>query len=112
MDTYGLVFSDLTDPEEVYENVLSGTWAPYSVVSASEEDIEDYATGVTYEYVPVVAPTRGDLDRLQQWSTPWATSSVKVVFSSDTSVWTRCAVLEMQPNQALANVTSARVWRK
>ena len=108
VDPYGLVFSDLADPDEVYENVLSGTWAPYSVVSASEEDIEDYVTGVTYEYVPVVAPTRGDLDRLQQWNTPWATSSVKVVFSPDTLVWTRCAVLEMQPNQALAqNVTGA-----
>ena len=107
-DAYGLVFSDLADPEEVYENVLSGTWAPYSVVSATEEDIEDFIMGVTYDNVPAVAPTRGDLKRLQQWNTPSATSSVKVVFSPDKSVWTRCAVLEMQPNQTLSeNATGA-----
>ena len=105
---YELVYNDLMDEEEVYEGFLGGTWAPYSVVSYTEADVEDPATGVTYEYTPLFAPTRGDLIRLQQWNTPASTSSVDVVFTSDRDKWTRCPVLEMQPNNVLAeNATDA-----
>ena len=105
---YELVYNDLMDEDEVYEGFLGGTWAPYSVVSYTEADVEDPATGATYEYTPLYAPTRGDLIRLQQWNTPESTTSIDVVFTSDTDKWTRCPVLEMQPNSVLAeNATGA-----
>ena len=105
---YELVYNDLMDEDEVYEGFLGGTWAPYSVVSYTEANVEDPATGTTYEFTPLYAPTRGDLIRLQQWNTPESTTSIDVVFTSDTDKWTRCPVLEMQPNSVLAeNATGA-----
>ena len=48
------------------------------------------------------------MQRLPQWNTPEAVTSVDVVFTSDRSKWTRCPVLEMQPNVVLAeNATGA-----
>ena len=45
---------------------------------------------------------------MQQWNTPESTTSVDVVFTSDRDLWTRCPVLEMQPNDILAqNATGA-----
>ncbi len=105
---YELVYNDLMDEDEVYEGFLGGTWAPYSVVSYTESDVEDPATGTTYEFTPLYAPTRGNLIRLQQWNTPKSTTSVDVVFTKDRDKWTRCPVLEMQPNTVLAeNATGA-----
>jgi hypothetical protein len=99
---FELVYNDLMDEEEVYEGFLGGTWAPYSVVAYTEADVEDPTTGNVYDFEPLYAPTRGDLVRLQQWNTPESTTSVDVVFTSDRSKWTRCPVLEMQPNDNLA----------
>jgi len=105
---YELTYDDLMDEEELYEGFLGGTWAPYSVVSYTNADVEDPATGATYEFLPLYAPTRDDLKRVQQWNTPESTTSVDVVFTSDRSKWTRCPVLEMQPNDILAqNATGA-----
>ena len=100
---YELAFNDLMDEEEVYEGFLGGTWAPYNVVAGTDSDVEDSNSGEVLEYVPLYAPTRADLDRLQQWQRPEATTSVDVVFTSDRSKWTRCPVLEMQPNPLLAD---------
>ena len=97
-----LVFSDLLDTEGQYENVWDGTWAPYSAVAYTESDVEDIYTGLQYDHIPTVAPTRSSIVRVPQWDQPGATSSVKIVFSSDSAVWTRCPVLEMQPNPTLA----------
>ena len=105
---YELVYNDLMDEEEVYEGFLGGTWAPYCVVAYTEANVDDPATGFTYEFTPLYAPTRGNLIRLQQWNTPESTTSIDVVFTSDRSKWTRCPVLEMQPNDVLAeNATGA-----
>ena len=100
---YELAFNDLMDEEEVYEGFLGGTWAPYNVVAGTDSDVEDSNSGEVLEYVPLYAPTRADLDRLQQWQRPEATTSVDVVFTSNRDLWTRCPVLEMQPNPLLAD---------
>ena len=77
-------------------------------MSYTSADVEDPATGQTYEFLPLYAPTRDDLERTQQWNTPEATTSVAVVFTPDRSKWTRCPVLEMQPYDILAqNATGA-----
>ena len=90
------------DEDEVYETFLGGTWAPYNVVAGTDSDILDPATGTTYDFIPAFAPTRKGLQRLPQWNSPEAVINVDVVFTSDRSKWTRCPVLEMQPNDVLA----------
>ena len=105
---YEETFNDLMDEDEVYETFLGGTWAPYNVVAATDSDILDPATGTTYDFIPAFAPTRQGLQRLPQWNSPEAVINVDVVFTSERSKWTRCPVLEMQPNDALAeNATGA-----
>ena len=99
---YEEAFNDLMDEEEVYETFLGGTWAPYNVVAATDANIFDPSTGITYDFIPEFAPTRQGMQRLPQWNTPEAVTSVDVVFTSDRSKWTRCPVLEMQPNVLLA----------
>jgi hypothetical protein len=102
------VYDDLADPNEAYESFLDGTWAPYSVVSYTATDVENIYAEVVYDYAPSVAPAREGLIRLQQWNTPSSTSSAMVVFTSDSIRWTRCPVLEMQPNAVLSqNATGA-----
>ena len=95
-------FSDLYDEEEVYESVLEGTWAPYSAVAATRTDVFNPADDSLYAFIPRVAPTRSGLTRLPQWNIPKATTSVHLVLTSDKTKWTRCPVLEMQPDASLA----------
>ncbi|MEO0403889.1 MAG: hypothetical protein AAF193_03365, partial [Bacteroidota bacterium] len=90
------------DGDEIYEGVVGGTWAPYVLVS--------YTADVTFQganssvQFPLVAPTteelRGPVSNL--YSTIEGVHNVDVVFTSDRNQWTRCAVLEMQPNADLA----------
>ena len=95
-------FNDLFDEEEIYEAVLDGTWAPYSAVSATLTDVFNPSEDSVYAFFPGVAPTRQGLTRLPQWNKPTALTSVHLVLTSDKTQWTRCPVLEMQPNPSLA----------
>ena len=89
------------DEGEQWEGVLFGTWAPYCLVSWTDD--VTFADGSTAPY-PVVAPTTGAL----KWNLgpitdaiP-GTNNVDVVMTSDKTKWTRCPVFEMQPNEDLA----------
>ena len=89
------------DEAETWEGVLFGTWAPYCMTSWTA-DIT-FSDGTTAPY-PTVAPTTNDL----KWNLgpitdaiP-GTNNVDVVMTSDKSLWTRCPVFEMQPNEDLA----------
>ena len=101
---YELTYDDLMDEEELYEGFLGGTWAPYSVVSYTECDVEDPANRATYEYLPLYAPNARRPRSVCSNGTPESTTSVDVVFTSDRDLWTRCPVLEMQPNDILARL--------
>ncbi len=92
---------DPLDENEQYEGVLFGTWAPYPLVSWTKD--VTFADGSTAPY-PTVAPTTDAL----KWNLgpitdaiP-GTNNVDVVMTSDKSLWTRCPVFEMQPNEDLA----------
>lgn len=65
------------DPRSIYEKVLSGTWAPFALVSR-------YNDGPAYNTATTVQ-IAGNIKRI---------SSVDVVFTSDKSKWTRCPVFE------------------
>ena len=71
------------DPDEVYEKVLGGTVAPYALTSY-------YIHGPAYN---AASMTRASLSQIK---------SVDIVFTSDKSKWTRCAVVENQYNTAFS----------
>ena len=77
-NAYEETFNGLMDEDEVYETFLGGTWAPYNVVAATDSDILDPATGITYDFIPAFAPTRQGLQRLPQWNSPEAVINVDV----------------------------------
>ena len=90
------VFNDVADqdPDAVYEDVVNGTWAPYKLVSyykdgPAYDNNSDYNDGLPTSIV------YNDMRNLQ---------SVKVVFTSDKSKWSRCVVLESQDNPPWSEV--------
>ncbi len=100
------------DDEQVYENVLEGTWAPYRL-SADH----------SYGPVPTWKSERSDAqsnDRSELFftkDTPFELESnqlnflqsVDIVFTSDTSKWTRSPVLEMSDTLSLDDVKRGRL---
>ena len=100
-----VVFNDLKagnplDEDEKYEGILGGTWAPYCLVSFTDD--VTLATGETVQ-MPNIAPTIKGLEGdLSPYSGISGLNNVDIVLTSDKSNWTRCPVLEMQPVEALA----------
>jgi hypothetical protein len=87
-----LDWSDIpdVDPDQVYEKVLNGTWAPYALTS-------------TIIYGPAnssAQPTAIEFDKQR-------IPSVNVVITKDKSKWTRCAVIEMAENNSDDNYTNS-----
>ncbi|MDP4952392.1 MAG: T9SS C-terminal target domain-containing protein, partial [Flavobacteriales bacterium] len=101
-----VVFDDLKpgaplDETEEYEGVLGGTWAPYCLVSYTDEVTPLGATESVL--MPMVAPTIEDLSGdISLNSNVSGLNNVDVVLTSDKSLWTRVPVLEMQANVDLA----------
>lgn len=97
----GVTGDPFTDKSEIYEGVLSGTVAPFCLVSAS-------VTLADGSWANSAAPTnssiRGDLSPIspQNISSIKGLNNVDIILTPDKSKWTRCAVLEMQPNSSLA----------
>jgi hypothetical protein len=85
------------DPDEDYESILRGTWAPYCQTS--------WSATVDNVHLVNVAPRKADMvnpnfdhhkARLKDLN------NVDVVFTSNRNEWTRCPVLEMQSNEERA----------
>ena len=100
-----VVFNDIKagnplDEDEVYEGILGGTWSPYCLVSFTDD--VTLPTGETVK-MPNIAPTVKGLEGdLSPFSGINGLNNVDVVLTQDESKWTRCPVLEMQPEEALA----------
>jgi hypothetical protein len=100
-----VVFNDIKagnplDEDEKYESILGGTWAPYCLVSFTDE--VTLASGETM-MIPNIAPTIKGLEGdLSSFSGINGLNNVDVVLTSDKSLWTRCPVLEMQPVEELS----------
>ncbi|MGM0625454.1 MAG: hypothetical protein ACQES0_06215, partial [Bacteroidota bacterium] len=67
------------DPDQNYEKVLNGTWAPAILTS-------------NFKYGPLYDRSQMSLDKFS------TLSSVDVVITPDKSKWSRCVVLEMNEN--------------
>lgn len=81
-------FNDYTidDPDEKYEGLLEGVWAPYCLASST-----GYYAIIDSSYINTVTLT---MIRDVQ--------SIDVVFTNDKSKWTRCPVIEAQDASNLA----------
>jgi hypothetical protein len=93
----GTTISDYTgiDDNEVYEKVLSGSWAPYKLVSKDPVGPKWSSVG---EALITLSPTA---------DTKTGISSIDVIFTADKSKWTRAAVVETGSNFSL-NMGNAR----
>ena len=81
------VFNDIEgDPDGIFEDVVNGTWAPYRLVSYYKDGPGYDNTSVFTDNHPI-SQTGNRLRSLQ---------SVKIVYTSDKSKWSRCVVLESQ----------------
>ncbi len=76
------------DNEQEYEKVLGGSWAPYRLCAFSATDLS-YKGGPAWNKFNVLSLLKN-------------VASVDVVITSDKSKWTRCPVIEMQDETALA----------
>ncbi len=86
------------DDDQLYEDILGGTWAPWALVGQapfqpSEPDIANQTQLVNPQNTPS-AQTRAS--KISE------TPSVQIHITGDKSKWTRAAVLEMEADPALA----------
>lgn len=78
------------DPNEDFEKILNGTWAPYRMTSK-------------YEHGPQWAQF-GILNKLDNLY------SVDIIFTADKSKWTRCAVIETGEDQNLSEGGAQKMY--
>lgn len=83
------------DPSEEYEQVLAGTWAPYRLCAYTDAN-----------FYAAAAPAWRSTFYGNQLS---ELASVDIVFTPDTSKWTRSVVLEMQDEPSLAQGNAAKL---
>jgi hypothetical protein len=98
-----------TDPQEKYERLIGGTWAPYCLVSYSDY-VDPDSTPVNL-VAPTIKNMRGDQSPLSYAyaSNLIGLNNVDVVITSDKSKWTRCPVFEMQMNRSLSEGNKSKM---
>jgi len=80
------------DPDKKFTKILSGGIAPHCLV------------GYQSDYMPLAYPTffnKSQFSQARQYSSISRLSSIDIVFTSDTSLWTRCPVIELGRNKLL-----------
>ncbi len=75
-------YTEYLDDNQYFEKILGGTWAPYKFVSSGQYGIAN-------------SSIRSSLDLQKKQPI----SSVDIVITSDTSMWTRSCVIEMCENE-------------
>lgn len=74
------------DPDQYFEKMLNGTWAPFKFTS-------------DFKYGPALKSARA-IQAIEKFE---PISSVDLYITSDTSMWTRCCVVEMCENEWTTN---------
>ncbi len=82
--------SDPYDPDEVYESIAEGTWAPLLLTNA-ERNSGQYVPGPMYK-----SNCKTGMDVLFR-----RLGSIDIVLTADKSKWTRCPVIETGMEQSL-----------
>ena len=75
------------DPDAIYETVLGGTWTPYMFAETGKTDT---VVGASHGEIQVDSKSRESCSFTD-------ISGVDVVFTSDKTKWSRCAVIELCP---------------
>lgn len=83
----------LYDPEEDFENIINGTWAPYGMTKSYSFISNEWGVRLTTQQL-----TPAEMVNVKLANLP----DVDIVFTSDKSKWSRCVVVETQPNKSLA----------
>ncbi|RLD88100.1 MAG: T9SS C-terminal target domain-containing protein [Bacteroidetes bacterium] len=82
------------DPNEAYEKIAKGTWAPYALAAYS---LNDPLTVVVQSQVgPALTASSKILSGMDDLA------SVDIVFTPDKTKWSRCPVIEMSADSLLA----------
>lgn len=89
--------NEYIDPDQVYEGVISGTWAPYRLVGSYTHQPGARVTS-TFEEIFSALPINSDFPGYQLS----LLNNVNIYITSDQSKWTRCAVVEAQDDPSLA----------
>ncbi|NVO20210.1 MAG: hypothetical protein HXX13_10945 [Bacteroidetes bacterium] len=85
------------DPNQDFEKVLDGTWAPYMLCSSRKQ--QDPVAGITYgEPINKLTKNCNFFSDL---------ASIDIVFTSDKSKWTRSPIIEMSNKPELAEGNAA-----
>ncbi|MCB0805180.1 MAG: hypothetical protein KDC05_05225 [Bacteroidales bacterium] len=88
------------DPDEIYEKMIGGTWAPYAMTAFN------LATGQDQNNA---GPAFGDINNSKTLANALKNLySVDIVLTPDKSKWTRCPVVEMAPDRLLAEGNASR----
>ena len=86
------------DPDEVYEKLIGGTWAPYAMCAYNGQD--------PYGAAPAFGQAAGTSKSLSNKMKNLY--SIQVVFTPDKTKWTRSPVIEMCPDPLLAEGGASR----
>ena len=87
------------DPNQNFEKIANGTWAPYLLTTTSGQGVNfDLNPGPVYSGNCKV----GEKFRLA--------NSLDIVFTSDTNLWTRCPVIEMAMDSRLSEGGAPRFF--
>lgn len=88
---------EFADPDEDFEGILGGIWAPYTLTQWRKGNVTDGFVLNAPAYNQASVKDYNELRFL---------NSVSIVFTSDKSLWTRCPVVELQeePSKSVGGV--------
>jgi hypothetical protein len=94
------VVGPFKDADEIWENLMGRTWAPYRFTRAS-------GTQINYSTSPAFGVSSSQFRDIQERIMP----SVDIVFTSNPALWTKCPVIEMEftPANAVGGATKNRL---
>ncbi|MDB4534795.1 T9SS C-terminal target domain-containing protein, partial [Vicingaceae bacterium] len=94
--------SDFMDPNQDFENLIDGTWAPYRMVSCIRDD-NGNLTPPMVEGLAYMSEGFNSSDLSSNYNSDITkTPSVDIVFTSDKSKWSRSVVLESRNDTILS----------
>lgn len=105
-------YSNFADPDQVFEGVLGGTWAPY-MLTAATKTVAAGSPGATFAAPAYSGLFSGSVGQQATFATIQPgyelrnLSSIDIVFTKDKSKWTRALVLE-ECDEPAANPTNAK----
>ena len=92
------------DPNENYEQILNGAWAPTKLVSADFYHLKVEGSGATQSIKYGLQPVKVVDLNINAWKKYNRLPSVDIVITKDKSKWTRCPVVEMCENDTTGSV--------